>query len=148
MAESIVDVPAGSATVTTEALEDALDELLFAELGDVGAAEQPRFERALEQIERFMSDRILLAVRQRDDTIVRVVKAAAQRDDAVGFELRDKAEKALHGAQAEVERLDAEIARLRAGDDDQYRRWRQHTQDRRYAKPEIKRIFEAGFQIV
>jgi len=150
--ELIVDVPPGSSIdlskVTNEALDDALDELLFAELGDVGKNEQPRFERTLEQIERFMIDRILLLVRQRDAASVRVGRAETQRDAAIGFELRDKADQALHAAQAEVERLDAEIARLRAGDDDKYRQWRQHTQDRRYAKPAFDRVFDAAFEIV
>ncbi|MBA3541648.1 MAG: hypothetical protein H0T79_18685, partial [Deltaproteobacteria bacterium] len=148
--EPIVDVPAREerSGVTAAALDDALDEVLFDELGDVGKREQPRFEQTIEQIERFMSDRILLLVRQRDAAIARVARSETQRDAAVGFDARDRAEQALRKAQTEIEQLDGEITRLRAGDDDRYRQWRQHTQDRRYAKPEFHPIFDAEFEIV
>ena len=139
---------AATSTVTSEALDDARDELLFDELGEVGAREQPRFEQTLEQIERFMGDRILLLVRQREAAIARVAKGETQRDAAIGSEMRDRAELALRKAQLETERLDVELARLRAGDDDRYRQWRQHTQDRRYAKPDFAPIFDAEFEIV
>ena len=49
--------------------------------------------------------------------------------------------------QSEIERLDIEIASLRAGDDENYRRWRDRAQERRYAPPEVERIFDAELEI-
>ena len=133
--------------VSDAALDDALDELLFLETGDAGASEQPRFERTIEQIERFMADRILVLGRQRDLALAQFAKAEANREAAVGADLRGRAETALRKAHIEIERFDAEIARLQAGDDDNYRRWRQQTQERRYARPEYQQIFDAEIEI-
>ena len=47
----------------------------------------------------------------------------------------------------EIDGLDGEIARLRAGDDDNYERWRQDTHVRRYAAPEIERLLDAEIEI-
>jgi adenine-specific DNA-methyltransferase len=133
--------------VTDEALDDALDELMFLETGDTGTDEQPRFERTIEQIERFMADRILLLAKQRDAARERHAKAENDRENAVGAEQRGRAETALRKAQAEIEALDAEIARLEAGDDENYQRWRKHTQERRYARPEYQQILDAEIEI-
>jgi hypothetical protein len=133
--------------VSDEALDDALDELMFLETGDTGTGEQPRFERTIEQIERFMADRILLLAKQRDAARERHAKAENDRESAVGAEQRDRAETALRKAQTEIEGLDAEVARLEAGDDDTYQRWRKHTQERRYARPEYQQILDAELEI-
>jgi hypothetical protein len=134
--------------VPDDVLDDARDELMFLETEVVGAGEQPRFERTIEQIERFMADRILLLGQQRDAALARLAKAEADREAAVGPEPRGRAEIALRRAQVEIDQLEAEITRLRAGDDDNYRRWRTHTQERRYARPEFQQIFDAEIEIV
>jgi hypothetical protein len=136
------------AHVSDHALNDALDELLFFETASTGGDEQGRFERTIEQIERSMADRILLLSRQRDLGLERRAKAERDREAAVGAELRGRAEIALRKAQTEIEGFEAEIARLQAGDDDNYRRWRTHSQERRYARPEIQQIFDAELEIL
>jgi hypothetical protein len=47
----------------------------------------------------------------------------------------------------EIERLEAEIARLRAGDDDSYQRWRRQAQERRYTPPEVATLLAAEIEI-
>jgi hypothetical protein len=133
--------------VSDAALGDAIDELLFLDGGDAGVHEQPRFERTLEQLERFMSDRILILARRQVSATSERLKAEAARDAAIGAEQRDRAELALRGAQVEIDRLDAEIARLRAGEDDNYQRWRRHAQDRRYAPPTVDQLVDAEFEV-
>jgi adenine-specific DNA-methyltransferase len=140
--------PAASVDVTDAQLDDAVEEILFVDAGDAGAREQPRFERTLEQIERFVTDRVLLLERQKDHVVQRLAKAEAARAGAVGAEQRDRAEQALARAQRELEQIDGDIARLRAGDDDHYQHWRQHTQDRRYAAPEVEHLLDAEFEII
>ena len=136
-----------SSYASDDALDDALDELMFQQTGEAGALEQPRFERTLEQIERFLTDRVLLLSQQRDLALIRLARAEASRDAALGFEQRDRAEAALRRVQTEIDGLDGEIARLRAGDDDNYERWRQDTHVRRYAAPEIERLLDAEIEI-
>jgi hypothetical protein len=144
----VEDAPlAAPSGVTDEQLADAVDEAMFLETGEAGSREQPRFERTLEQIERFVADRVLLLERQRDVVIQRLAKAEAARAGAVGSEPRDRAEHAMRRAQTEIEALDAEIARLRAGHDEVYQRWRTHTQARRYAPPALEHLLDAELEI-
>ena len=104
-------------------------------------------DRTLEQIERSVTDRVLLLSQQRDLALVRLAKAEATRDAAVGAEQRDRAEVVLCRVQNEIDRLDSEIVRLRAGDDENYERWKKNTHERRYAAPEIERLIDAEIEI-
>jgi hypothetical protein len=139
--------PPAVPSVPEELLTDAVDEVLFLDLGDASAREQPRFERTIEQVERFAADRVLLLERQRAAAIERQTRAQSSRDNAMGADQRTRAEAALVKAQNEIDRLDAQIARLRAGDDDTYKRWRAHTEGRRYAPPEFEQLLDAELEI-
>ncbi len=145
----ITDRPPSStrSQVSDESLEDALESLLFQQTGEAGTQEHERFEQTIEQVERFLGDRILLLERQRDAALAKLSKAETAREAAVGSEQRDRAEQSLRRTQSEIERLDTEIASLRAGDDENYRRWRDRAQERRYAPPEVERIFDAELEI-
>jgi superfamily II DNA or RNA helicase len=147
--EPMRDVPPrpDRAMPTDAAIADAVDELLFHDTGAAGAHEQPRFERTLEQIERFVNDRVLLLERQRTQVLARLGTAQAAREAAMGAEQRDRIERTLVAAQTELERLDADLARLRAGDDENYQRWRRHAEERRYARPEIEPLLDAELEI-
>jgi hypothetical protein len=148
IAEPMEDVVAASAsTVTAEALDDSLDELLFHATGQASRLEQPRFERTLEQIERFIGDRILLLERQRDAAVARLAKAQDARDNAIGAEQRNAAERQRMKAQTQIDESDDQIRSLRAGDDERYRTWRRHTEERRYHPPQIERLFDAEIEI-
>ena len=139
---------AGPSGVTDEQLSDAADELLFESTHENSAREQARFERTLEQVERFVTDRVVLLDRERVSTIQRVAKAEADRAAAIGAYQRDRADRALQRAQARLDELDAEIVRLRAGDDDRYRQWRDHSQQRRFVTPEIEHLVDAEVVLV
>jgi hypothetical protein len=133
--------------VSDEQLDDAVDEIVFHDTGLASSREQPRFERTLQQIECFVTDRILLLERKRDSLVQRLAKDEAARASAIGSEQRDRADQTLRRHQTELEALDAEIARLRAGDDPGYQHWRKHMQKRRYAPPEIEHLLDAEFEI-
>ena len=135
-------------SVAVEELDDAVDELLFHDTSEASRLEQPRFERTLEQIERFITDRVLLLERQRDAAVARLTKAQDARDGAIGAEQRNAAERAMRKAQTEIDSLDDRLRTLRAGDDERYRKWRRHTEERRYTPPEIEHIFDAELEIV
>ena len=149
LAEPMADLPAGLSPpsgVSDATLGDAVDERLFLD-GDAAASEHPRFERTLEQLERFIGDRVLILERRRAAALADLLKSEAARDAAMGADQRDRAEKALRRAQEEIERHDGEITRLRAGEDDHYQRWRRHAQERRYTPPVIEEIADVEFEI-
>ena len=147
LAQSIRDAPTVRASVPDDAVEDAVDVLVFEDAGHASAAQQVRFERTVEQVERFLADRILLRERERDGVTTKLARAEAARDAAIGSDQRDRAEQAMRRAQTELERLDVEIASLRAGEDDTYRRWRDRAHDRRYERPEIEHLCDAQLEI-
>jgi hypothetical protein len=145
----IEDLPAPlGCSVAVEELDDAADELSFHDTSEASRLEQPRFERTLEQIERFITDRVLLLERQRDAAVARLTKAQDARDSAIGAEQRNAAERALRKAQTDIDSLDDRLRTLRAGDDERYRKWRRHTEERRYTPPEIEHLFDAELEIL
>ncbi len=148
LAEPMTDAPAGpTVAITDDALADALDELLFHTSGAASRLEQPRFERTLEQIERFLADRLLLLERQRAAAIAHLARAQDARDRAMGADQRTAAERQAQAAQTAIDGRDQEIAALRAGDDERYRRWRRHTEERRYHPPELAQLVDAEIEI-
>ncbi len=133
--------------VTDTALDDALDEVCFADQAEVAAAGAQRCERALAQIERFIDDRVLCARRERDAADQRQREVEARRDAAAGADARTAAERALRQAQEEHDALDAECARLLARDDAGYRRWRARALQRSYDPPQVERLLDAQFGV-
>lgn len=77
----------------------------------------------------------------------RLIKAEGQRDAANGPDPRERAMAAMARAQDDIESAETEISRLRAGDDPSYRRWRQHTQARRFSRPTLELLYEAELVI-
>jgi superfamily II DNA or RNA helicase len=147
LAAPMADAPPGPVEVSEEAMDDACDELLFADTGDASRGEEPRVARALEQIDRFVEDRILLIDRRREGERVRLAAAEAARDRAVGSDQRTRAEADLVASETEIERLDGELARLRARDDEVYQRWYERTHERRYRAPAVTRLADAELTI-
>src|SRR5262249_7620910 len=92
-----------------EWIEDAIDESVFIDQAEVAAQEQQLFDRSLEQIERYMEDRILV-LRKRLAVAHKALGAAeSRRDAALGSEARDEADRRIDTIQKEIEELDAEI---------------------------------------
>jgi hypothetical protein len=127
------------------AIDDAIEEALFSEQGEVAAAEQARFERTVEQIERFIEDRLLLRRRNRRDIEQRIDTWRARRDQAVSASSREEAERSIVKLGQELESLDAEIDRLQEREDTTYRRCLDQLHTRRYAPPRAERLFEVEF---
>jgi ABC-type phosphate transport system auxiliary subunit len=111
----------------------------------VAADEQVRFERTLEQVERFVDDQLLVLRRRREELDERLRHARTRRDAALGAEARSQAEAELGRLQAELDEADSEIARLAARRDPEYEKWRDHAHRRRYLAPSAERILDVEF---
>jgi hypothetical protein len=134
-------------SVPEPVLADAVEEAVFEELASLGAQDHPRFERTLEQVERFLGDRVLLLEQRRARTLAALSRAQEARDAAVSSQQRDRAEDVLSRAQRELEDIDSELGLLRAGQDDTYVRWRQIAEQRRFAENEVTVLVEAEFEV-
>jgi hypothetical protein len=130
-----------------DALEDAVDELLFADQADVASHEQKHFERSLDQIESYIEDQMLV-LRRRLAAVAEMLRAAEdKRDAALGSEARGQAEERIRKLQSETGGLEAQIERLQNRDDPEYEKWREHANRLRYCPPEITRILDVEFAL-
>jgi hypothetical protein len=130
-----------------DAVDDAIEELLFADQADVASQEQQHFERSLEQIERYVEDQVLV-LRRRLASATETLRAAEdRRDAALGSEARDQAEERIRKVQSEIDGLEAQIERLQNRDDPEYEKWREHAHRRRYRPPEATRILDVEFAL-
>jgi len=129
-------------TVAGEVLEDATEEVLFSVQSAVDAAEQKRFERALQQADRFIEDRLLVLKRRRRTTGERLEQALLRRDGATGSEMRTAAERAVLAAQTALEEVEGAIRRLEERDDETFCRYQDHIQQRRYAPTRVEQLFD------
>jgi hypothetical protein len=128
-------------------MQDAADQALFEIQSAVDVEEQKRFERASEQAERFIEDRLLVRRRRRKTLLERIEQARQRRDGAAGSEARTDAESSLLRLSTELEELDAAIACLENRDDATYQRYVEHIQRRRYAPPAVDRLFDLDLVI-
>jgi superfamily II DNA or RNA helicase len=129
------------------AVDDAIDELLFADQADVGRHEQQHFERSLEQIDRYVEDQVLV-LRRRLAAATEILRAAEdKRDSALGSDARDQAEERIRKAQAEIDGYEGHIERLQNRDDPEYEKWRELAHQRRYRPPETSRILDVEFDL-
>jgi adenine-specific DNA-methyltransferase len=131
-----------SATFTEEILSEAVEEVLFGVQASLDVAEHPRFERAAQQAERFIEDRLLVHTRRRQRHLSRLEEAQRQREGATGADARSRADLAVLKAQTEVDEVDAVIARLSDRDDEIFRSYRDHIHGLRYAPPHVQRLVD------
>lgn len=136
-----------AAAVTDVMLEDATQEVLFAEQASVDEDEQRRFERAVEQANRFVEDRLLVLRRRHAAAVERLEQARARRDAASGSEARTDADRAVLAAETTVDEIEGAVARLERRDDKAYRTYQDHIEKRRYAPPTVEHVFDLDLVI-
>ena len=130
-----------------QALDDAVEELLFADQNDVAAHEQQHFERSLEQIERFVEDQVLVLRRRLSAATESLRAAEDKRDAALGSDARSQAEERMRRIQSEIDEMETQIERLQRRDDPDYEKWREHAHQRRYRPPAVTRILDVEFAL-
>jgi predicted nucleic acid-binding Zn-ribbon protein len=131
--------------LTPADLTEVVNEEIFLDHSLVAKSEQESFEKAIDQLDQYMEDRILILRRARLERAEHLLSAEKKRDRSLGPDARTRAEAALQRLSAEVEELDQQIARLTARVDDEYNRWKQHAHSRRYESPRAERLLEAEF---
>jgi len=139
--------PAPALVLTPADLDEVVDEELFFDQTQATQAEGDAFEKAIDQLDQYMEDRLLVLRRAREDTSVRLRDAEEKRSAALGADARAKTEGLLRQLEAELEELDANVERLIARDDDDYGKWKTHAHKRRYEPPQAERLFDLEFVI-
>jgi hypothetical protein len=136
-----------SANVSDEDLEEVLEEVLFMAEGDMSKRQEARFQQIVEQIETSMEDRLLLAQRQLHQVAGTVVKAEEKRDNAIGADVRTKAERKLKRLTERMSALESEVQHLRDREDLDYVRWMEQAHKRRSSPPVLETILDVEFEL-
>lgn len=130
-------------SVTPEDVEDALELLVFHDQALVAAGEELRFNKAIGQLERYMEDRLLLQRRRRTDLLESLATTEEEFLNSVGAEQRTRIEKRKKRQVQELDQVEAQITRLEARDDEDYRQLREHAFARRYSQPGVEKLLTA-----
>ncbi|HJL29713.1 MAG TPA: SNF2-related protein, partial [Polyangiaceae bacterium LLY-WYZ-15_(1-7)] len=115
--------------------EDLAAEALFDAQAEVEDVEQARFEEAVERLERYVDDRVLVLRRERGELEAQLADAERARDAALGSARRTKAEAAVKRYGERLEALDARLDALRDREDGTYQAQKERVHARRYAPP-------------
>ena len=126
-------------------LEDAIEAGIFRDQTEVAAYEQQRFDRSIEQIDRYVEDQLMVLKKRRHEQLEAMSAAEARRDAALGSEARTQAEERMRAIQSEIDKTEAEIRRLEDREDQKYREWRDRAHERRYRPPEMARLLDVEF---
>ena len=128
---------AGDSSVPEDPLtiDEEIEALIFADRASSEVPTRAQFAVAMERIERYVADRVLVLERERDLRSERAEAARGERDAAIGADARTRAEKKVQRAEDHIDALDATLETLRAGDDERYRRQRDLAHTRRYEPP-------------
>ena len=131
--------------LTSADLDEVVSEELFLDDSVVAKSEQESFERAIDQLDQYMEDRILVLRRAREGLAERLGEAEHARDRALGADARGRAEARAQRLADELDKLDRQLEELTAREDDEYDRWKQHAHRRRYEAPTSERLLAAEF---
>ena len=139
--------PLGDLSVTTADLDEVVDEELFFDQAHATDAEAKAFSRALDQLDQYVEDRLLVLRRGQREIADQLKQAEERRDAALGAAARSRAEDRIRRLERELSDAEDRIERLAARDDRDYERWRSAAHRRRYEPPRAARLFDLEFVI-
>jgi hypothetical protein len=133
--------------VGDDELQDATDEVLFSTQAEVDVSEDSRFQRAVQQADRFIDDRLLVLRRRRQTLEKKAADARLRRDGAAGSDARTSADKAILAIETTLLEVEAAISQLENRDDETFQRYRDHIHRRRYTPPRAELMFDLDLEL-
>jgi len=133
--------------IDPDLLDDALEEALFLDQETVSQRSQEQFDKAIAQLEHYITDQTLLLKRRRAALVDRIGRAEEARDAAVGSAARTRAEQTLKDLEAELDVVESEYQRLSERRDERFEHWSARAHARRFAEPRRERLFCAEIEL-
>ncbi len=127
-----VDEMTPPVTISPIHLDEVVDEEVFIDQSAAGDAEQETFCRAIDQLDQYVADRVLVLKRTREKHRRRLVEAEQRRDGALGPDRREREQMQVNSIERVLDDLDLQIDALESHQDVDYERWKAHTLARRY----------------
>jgi adenine-specific DNA-methyltransferase len=134
-------------SVDEAALQDAIDEAILDDQAETTTADQARFERKLEQLDRYLEDQILVLKRQQAALRRKQQDAEGRKQRAAVPSLLEREDKSIKSFESQIQRLEQRIERLERGEDSDYQHWRDRLNERRFRRPAIERLVEITFRV-
>jgi hypothetical protein len=144
----MLETGADHGSLGDDALQDAVDETLFAVQAAVDGDEQKRFERAAQQADRYVEDRLLVLRNRRRSLMEKLDASRLRRDGATGSVARSEIEQQLFQLETDLTEVDGSIDRLERRDDPTFRRYQEHIHRRRYTPPRVQPLFDLDLEVV
>jgi hypothetical protein len=144
-----VDLPDFSPALSLDprAFADAVEDALIADKVATTAGDQARFERMMEQLDRYVEDQALVLRREEALLDERAAKASRRREAAVGATARTAGEHELAAIEAERARVGKRLVKLEERADPDYQEWRERLLARRYRKPDVEQVLAIDFVV-
>ena len=139
--------PLADLSVTAGDLDEVVDEELFFDQAHAAHSEVDAFSRALDQLDQYVEDRLLVLRRGQREISDQLKQAEERRDAALGAAARSRAEDRIRRLERELSDAEERIERLASRDDSDYERWRADAHRRRYEPPQAARLFDLEFVI-
>ncbi|MBI2206572.1 MAG: hypothetical protein HYU41_22285 [Candidatus Rokubacteria bacterium] len=133
--------------VDIRAFDEATEEAVLADETTTTAGDHERFERMLEQLDRYVEDQLLVLRRKRSDLEQRIDEAEKRKDRTVTPSARTVEDRAIVSMRSDHQRLLARIEQLEEGGDQDYQQWRERLHERRFRKPEVAQILDIDFTV-
>jgi hypothetical protein len=149
MGLSIRDVqqPQLPLSVDDRDLAEAIEEAVLEDQSTAMTKDEDRFNRRLEQLDRYLDDQVLVYKRKRAVLERKLVQAESRKQGASAPSLLTEADRVIRINEREISRLSERIDSLEQGEDADYQHWRARLYERRFQKPTVERILELNFRV-
>ena len=135
------------APVGAEEIEDGVQDWLFDLPPYEETPEQSRYERAMQQLERFLDDRALLLKQERLAVLARIAKAESARATVLGAMAHTRADETLKDLEQQKDDIEAQIERLEGREDKDFQRLRDRVLKKRFVEPRIERLIDVPVRL-
>ncbi len=137
--------PNGPPVIDKDALDEALEVAVLEDQSTTTVEDQKRFERKLEQLDRFLEDQVRVLNAQR--TRLERKRKETEGKQATAPSLLERRGTEVQALEVEIQKLGERIERLQKGNDPDYQQWRDRLYARRFQRPTVQRILEVDFQV-
>jgi adenine-specific DNA-methyltransferase len=137
----------GLPAVEERDLAECIEEAVLHDQTAATSKDEDRFNRRLEQLDRYLEDQVLILKRQRAVRERRLEQAETKKQNATAPSLVTETERAIRTLEREISRLSERIEGLQRGEDSDYQQWRARLYERRFQSPTVERILELTFRV-
>jgi hypothetical protein len=129
------------------AIDEAVEEAVLLDQTATTVEDEARFERKLEQLDRYLDDQVLVLKRRQAGLQRKLEEADRRKGTATSPSVLAKEDRVSKGLFDELGRVGERVRLLRDGEDPDYQQWRARLYERRFQRPIIERLLQVDFQV-